>query len=58
MPDGGGQVAVQKAATLLNTSALTPVILNIKLQNLPNLYYYWTFYNSVKSSGDQGKASW
>ena len=56
-------VAVQKAATPLNTSALTPVILNIKLQNLHNLYSYWTFkylflYNSVKLAGDQGKASW
>ena len=56
-------VGVQKAATLSPTSALTPVILNIKLQNLCNLYSYWTFkymslYNSVKLAGDQGKASW
>jgi hypothetical protein len=52
-----------KSGTPLNTSALTPVILNIKLQNLRSLYSYWTFkypslYDSVKSSGDQGKASW
>jgi hypothetical protein len=62
-PDGRCQVAVQKAATPLNTSALTSVILNIKLQNLCNLYSYWTFkylslYNSAKSTVDQGKASW
>ena len=55
-------MAVQKAAIPLNTSALTLVILNIKLQNLRNLYSCWTFkylslYNSVKSAGDQGKAS-
>ena len=53
MPDGRCQVAVQKAAIPLNTSALTLVILNIKLQNLRSLYSYWTFkylslYNSVK----------
>ena len=63
MSDGRCQVAVQKVATPLNISALTPIILNIKLQNLCNLYSYWTFkylslYNSVKSAGDQGKVSW
>ena len=61
MPDERCQWLCKKRP--LNTSALTPVILNIKLQNLRNLYSYWTFeylslYNSVKSAGDQGKASW
>jgi len=46
-------VAVQKAVTHLNTSALTPVILDIKLQHFCNLYSYWAFkylslYNFVK----------
>ena len=33
----------EKAVTHLNTSALTPVILDIKLKYLCNLYSYWAF---------------
>jgi len=42
MPDGRCHMAVKKAVTHLNT-ALTPVILDIKLKDLCNLYPYWAF---------------
>ena len=43
LPGGRCHVAVKKAVTHLNTSALTPVILDIKLWHLCNLYPYWAF---------------
>ena len=52
-----------KVATPLNTSALTPVILNIKLQNLCNLCSYQTFkylslYNQLKIKGKPHGRCW